>query len=76
MTRPAATSDLNEAMQSSGPSSIGPRSGDAVTAARNSVIELARALARIAAQEDDAAERNEAGSAARSQPSAKRRKSP
>lgn len=43
MTRPAGTSDLNDALERTAPSSIAPRSGDAATAARNSVIELARA---------------------------------
>ena len=37
-----------------------------VAAARQQVLEFARALARLAAQEDDEAERNEAGPMARS----------
>ena len=49
-----------------------------VAAARRQVLEFARALARLAAQEDDAAEHNEAGPAARSEasPASTRRKGP
>ena len=49
-----------------------------VAAARQQVLEFARALARLAAQEDDAAEHNEAGPAARSEasPASSRRKGP
>ena len=49
-----------------------------VAAARQQVLEFARALARLAAQEDDAAEHNEAGPAARSEasPASRRRKGP
>lgn len=45
---------------------------DPATAARKQVLEFARALARLAAQEDDAAERNETGPMARVQPTEKR----
>ena len=49
-----------------------------VPVARQQVLEFARALARLAAQEDDAAEHNEAGPAARSEasPASTRRKGP
>ena len=49
-----------------------------VAAARQQVLEFARALARLAAQEDDAAEHNDAGPAARSEAStaSTRRKGP
>lgn len=45
---------------------------DPTVAARKQVIEFARALARLAAQEDDAAERNETGPLARVQSTPKR----
>ena len=52
---------------------------DAGVAARNQLLEFARALARIAAHEDDAAEYSEAGPSARSKActaSAERRQKP
>jgi len=45
---------------------------DPAAAARKQVLEFARALARLAAQEDDAAERNETGPLARVQATQKR----
>jgi hypothetical protein len=45
---------------------------DPAAAAREQVLEFARALARLAAQEDDAAERNETGPLARVQSTEKR----
>lgn len=45
---------------------------DPAAAARKQVLEFARALARLVAQEDDAAERNETGPATRVQPPEKR----
>ena len=48
-----------------------------VAAARKQVLEIARALARMAAREDDAAERNQAGRAqAEAAKSVKRRTEP
>lgn len=67
MAQTANTIDLMQAgPDGAQPSSNGPRV-DAAAAARKQVLEFARALARLAAQEDDASERNEAGSAARSE---------
>ena len=60
-------------------SSVAPAANDPrIVAARQQVLEFARALARLAAQEDDAAEHNEAGSAAHSEASkaSSRRKGP